>query len=273
MSSILTNVGAMQALQSINSTNRSLAMTQNRISTGLRVESAKDNSSSWAIATAMRGDVAGFKAISENLALSTSSISVAREGAETIAALLNQVKEKVIQANGAGVDTAKIQDDVDQLLLQIDSVANAAEFNGTNFIKATPDSANLLASMDRSTGSLVVQTIAVTGQDLTTAATGLNIPALSVTGGQATLDSLEAAIATATDAAAQFGSVQTRLEIQSDFVTALGDALTAGVGSLVDANMEEEAARLSALQVQQQLGVQSLSIANSAPQSILALFR
>jgi flagellin len=272
MSSILTNVGAMAALQSINNTNRSLATTQNRISTGLRVESAKDNSSSWAIATAMRGDVSGFKAISENLALSTSAVSVAREGAETVANLLNQIKEKVVQANGTGVDTAKIQSDVNQLLGQINSVANAAEFNGTNFIKATPDSANVLASMDRSGGTLAVQTIAVTGEDLTTAASGLNIAALNVTGATALAD-IETAIATAVDAAAQFGSVQTRLEIQSDFVKALTDALSAGVGSLVDANMEEEAARLSALQVQQQLGVQSLSIANSAPQSILALFR
>jgi flagellin len=270
MSSILTNVGAMQALQSINTTNRSLAVTQNRISTGLRVSNAKDNSSSWAIATAMRGDVSGFKAISENLALSTSSISVARTGAETVTDLLNKIKEKVVQANGTGVDTAKIQSDVDQLLQQIDSVANAAEFNGTNFIKATPDSANLLASMDRSSGTLAVQTIAVTGSDLTTA--GLSINALDVTSATA-LSDVETAISTSSDAAAQFGSVQNRLEIQSDFVTALGDALTAGVGSLVDANMQEEAARLSALQVQQQLGVQSLSIANQAPQSILTLFR
>jgi flagellin len=272
MSSILTNVGAMQALQSINTTNRNLATTQNRISTGLRVSNAKDDSSSWAIATAMRGDVSGFKAISENLALSTSSISVARTGAETVTDLLNKIKAKVVQANGTGVDTAKIQDDVDQLLSQIDSVANAAEFNGTNFIKATPDSANLLASMDRSSGTLTVQTIAVTGSDLTTAATGLNITGLDVTSATA-LSDIETAISTSSAAAAQFGSVQNRLEIQSDFVTALADALTVGVGSLVDANMQEEAARLSALQVQQQLGVQSLSIANQAPQSILTLFR
>ncbi|MGE0119136.1 MAG: flagellin [Dongiaceae bacterium] len=271
MSSILTNVGAMQALQSINSTNRNLAITQNRISTGLRVENAKDNSSSWAIATAMRGDVSGFKAISENLALSTSSIATAREGAETVATLLNKIKEKVIQAGGAGVDTAKIQADVDQLVAQIDSVVNAAEFNGTNFIKATPDDATLLASMDRTSGSLELKTIDVTGVDLSAA--GLGVDALDVTDSAASLTAVEDAIATATDTAATFGSVQSRLEIQSDFITALTDALSAGVGSLVDANMEEEAARLSALQVQQQLGVQALAIANSAPQSILALFR
>jgi flagellin len=270
MSSILTNVGAMAALQSINNTNRSLATTQNRISTGLRVENAKDNSSSWAIATAMRGDVSGFKAISENLALSTSAISVAREGAEAVSGLLNQIKEKVVQANGTGVDTAKIQDDVDQLIAQVDSVVNAAEFNGINLLNGVTASVDLLASMDRSGGTLAVQTITVNGSDLTAAT--LAIDTLDVTAATA-LDDIEAAIATAVSGAAEFGSVQNRLEIQSDFMTALTDALSAGVGSLVDANMEEEAARLSALQVQQQLGVQSLSIANSAPQSILALFR
>ncbi|HZF35371.1 MAG TPA: flagellin [Candidatus Angelobacter sp.] len=270
MSSILTNVGAMAALQSINTTARSLTQTQNHISTGLRVETAKDDSSTWAIATAMRGDVSGFKAISDNLALSTSTIGVASKGAETITSLLNQIKDKVVQANGTGVDTAKIQSDVDQLVQQIDSVANAAEFNGLNFIKATPDSANLLASMDRSSGSLAVKTIAVTGADLTS--TGLSIGSLDVTSATALTD-VETAIGTASAAAAQFGSVQNRLSIQSDFVKSLTDALTTGIGSLVDANMEEESARLSALQVQQQLGVQSLSIANSTPQSILTLFR
>jgi flagellin len=270
MSSILTNVGAMAALQSINQTARSLTQTQNHISTGLRVQTAKDDSSTWAIATAMRGDVAGFKAISDNLALSSSTISVASNGAETITSLLNQIKDKVVQANGTGVDTAKIQSDVDQLVQQIDSVANAAEFNGLNFIKASPDSANLLASMDRSSGSLAVKTIAVTGSDLTS--TGLSIGSLDVTSATALTD-VETAIGTASGAAAQFGSVQNRLTIQSDFVKSLTDALTTGIGSLVDANMEQESARLSALQVQQQLGVQSLSIANSTPQSILTLFR
>src|SRR6185312_863665 len=145
--------------------------------------------------------------ISENLALSTSSISVARTGAETVTDLLNKVKAKVIQANGTGVDTAKIQSDVDQLIQQIDSVANAAEFNGLNFIKATPDSASLLASMDRTSGSLAVKTIDVTGSDLTS--TGLGIGSLDVTSATALTD-VETAISTASGAAAQFGSVQNR---------------------------------------------------------------
>ena len=241
MSSSLTNVGAMAARQSIDAGNRQIAATWNRISTGLRVESAKGDTSPWPIATAIRGDMHGPKAVSENMALSISAISVAREGAETIASLLTQTKEKVIQASGAGVDTGQIQADVDRFLSQINSVANAAAFNGVN---------------------------------LTTTASGLNIASLDVTAAGA-LASVETAIAAASDAAAAFSSVQMRLQIQSDFVEALADALSAGAGSLADANMEEEAARLGALQVQQQqqLGLRSLSIASSAPQSILALFR
>lgn len=269
MSSLLTNVGAMAALQSLNSTNKSLAMTQNRISTGMRVSNASEDSSSWAIATAMRGDVSGYKAISDNLALSTSTVSVARSGAETVNGLLNQIKGKVVQATGTGVDTAKIQDDVDQLVAQIDSVVNAAEINGLNYINAA-GTQDILASMDRSGGTLAVQNITLNTVDLTAA--GLGVDTLDVTAATA-LDDVEAAITATTDAAAEFGAVQNRLEIQSDFVKSLTDALNEGVGSIVDANMEEEAARLSALQVQQQLGIQSLSIANSAPQSILSLFR
>jgi flagellin len=87
------------------------------------------------------------------------------------------------------------------------------------------------------------------------------------------LANIETLIGTSIDAAASFGSVQGRIEIQSDFISKLSDSLKSGIGALVDADMEEVSARLQALQTQQQLGVQSLSIANQAPQSILSLFR
>jgi len=271
MTSILTNVGAMAALQSINTTSRSLTQTQNRISTGLRVETAKDDSSTWAIATTMRGDVSGMNAISDNLALSTSTVGVAASAAQSVTDLLNKIKEKVVAANGTGVDTAKIQSDIDQLVQQVDSVVNAAQFNGTNLVNGGSD-VDLLASLDRSGSTVSVSTITVTAADLTSATLGID--GIDVTSDAAgAVDTIESAITTATAAGASFGSVQNRLDIQSDFIKSLSDALTSGVGSLVDANMEEESARLSALQVQQQLGVQALSIANSTPQSILTLFR
>jgi len=92
-------------------------------------------------------------------------------------------------------------------------------------------------------------------------------------GAKASLAAFESLVQTSIDAAAAFGSTEGRIEIQSDFVSSLSDSLKSGIGALVDANMEEASARLQALQVQQQLGVQSLSIANQAPQSILSLFR
>jgi flagellin len=97
---------------------------------------------------------------------------------------------------------------------------------------------------------------------------------VSTSGGATSgLAAIEALIDTAIDAAASFGSAQGRIETQSDFVSKLSDSLKTGIGSMVDADMEEVSARLQALQTQQQLGVQSLSIANQAPQTILSLFR
>lgn len=277
MSSILTNVGAMAALQTLNATNKALTTTQNRISSGMRVENAKDNSSSWSIATTMRGDVSGFKAIADNLALSESTVSVARKAAETVSDLLTQIKAKVVLANSDSVDTSKIQDDIDQLVDQITNVVGSAQFNGVNLVDST-DSVDFLASLDRSGATVTVSNITFNEQDLRTAAGGglAAITAIDVTtaaGAAAAVATIETAVGVAVDAAASFGAVQGRVSIQRDFVSAMADAMTAGVGSLVDANMEEEAARLTALQTQQQLGIQGLSIANAAPQNILALFR
>ena len=92
-------------------------------------------------------------------------------------------------------------------------------------------------------------------------------------GAETALGNIEGMIQAATSAAAAFGSVESRIETQSDFIMNLADSLTSGIGSLVDADMEEASARLQALQVQQQLGVQALSIANQAPQQLLSLFR
>jgi flagellin len=275
MSSILTNVGAMAALQTLNETNKTLTTTQNRISSGMRVASAKDNSSSWSIATTMRGDVSGFKAIADNLALSESTVSVAREAAEAVSDLLTQIKSKIVLANSDSVDTAKIQDDIDQLVDQITSVVGAAQFNGVNLVDNTT-AVNLLASLDRSGATVTVSNITFNEQDLRTASGGglEDLTTIDVTSDAAgALDTIETLIGVAVDAAAAFGSVQGRVSIQRNFVSAMADAMTEGVGALVDANMEEEAARLTALQTQQQLGIQGLSIANAAPQSILALFR
>lgn len=488
MSSILTNQGAMVALQTLKTINSNLLSVQSEISTGMKVSTAKDSASIWAISKIMESDVKGFKGISESLSLGESTVAVARQGAETVTDLLTDIKSKIVASQEENVDRQKIQTDVKALRDQINSVVNAAQFNGLNLVKGTAD-VNILSSLDRAgDGSVTASNITVARQDLTTSAgvlgTGTDLSAnatlsaasatnagnnatvtiatdtdmsdniLSISVGGATLsfgagdlsgdqdaaasaisgainalgivgvtasvatnvitltstrafddvaltasgatasagtiaeraetltfsgaanvaegDGYQATVGSATftyvagkgetfedvtkglkaaidggtisgastqatqntsgqwvlkidnntsssislaragaaggtasggmygldsidvttnagadaalanietlinnsiDAAAEFGSAQGRIETQRDFIGKLTDSLKAGIGTLVDADMEEASARLQALQVQQQLGVQSLSIANQAPQSLLSLFR
>ena len=436
MSSILTNTSAMTALQTLKMVNKNLGETQNMISTGKKVSTAKGNAAVWAISKAMESDVAGFKRISDSLSLGQATIDVARKGAETVADLLTQVKEKVVAAQEENVDREKIQTDIVALRDQIASVVGASQFNGQYLLQNTSQTANsgginVLASIDRGSDGTVTSTdIRVTKQDLGTGASsigsgltavtsasdnitgagggaaaqavaeaasaatttttfgaaatttvaagtgfsiaitasggtslsntasrddisyvardgdtmadvaeglanafnkyvdsdlgsdytgtiaatssGNTVSITSATGGTATntfsyqaleyaadatttiggrlqelstidvttqsgvdsaLAEIDGLIDTAIDSAASFGSAQMRIESQSDFVTGLTDALKSGIGTLVDADMEETSAKLQALQVQQQLAVQAMSIANQAPQSLLSLFR
>lgn len=408
MSSILTNNGAMVALQTLKSVNMNLGQTQNAISTGKNVATAKDNSAVWAISKVMESDVKGFKAIKDSLSLGESTVAVARNAAETVTDLLTQMKGKIVAAQEDNVDRNKINADVTALKDQIAAVVGAAQFNGLNLVDGTAASASVLASLDRdNAGNVTASSITVAGQNLSTGgytakavfdatntdgvsadgqdtfgfsldanggtddngqiefealataayaagdsftlrlgdtevsytvtaediastsaadviavgmkaaieASGANVTvdynaansgrlvitnggtdslqvsgqfsnanagglgalaAIDVSnsaGAAAALGSIETLIDTSIDAAAAFGSVQGRIETQKTFISNLTDSLKSGIGSMVDADMEEVSARLQALQVQQQLAVQSLSIANQAPQSILSLFR
>jgi flagellin len=509
MSSILTNNGAMVALQTLKGINKNMGMIQSEISTGKSVGTAKDNAAVWAISKVMESDVKGFKGISDSLNLGSSTLTVGRQAAEAVTDLLTDIKGKIVAAQEENVDRAKIQTDIVALRDQIASVVGAAQFNGLNLISGTED-VNILSSLDRSSnGNVAASNITIQREDLTTAAgtfgtgaslapnatasaatttstgktaaltfggtwatgetarvtvggvelnytagasptatdaatfftgainalgltgvtatntagvltissnrafeglavsqsstgtantvaitsvngaapsgtntaasstiaqraesialsttaavnegdsykvtvgsasydyiagknetmedvarglkiaidsgnpngvttsvtqnattkqwslnvdndgTGSASLALSATGNaggkasgglfglnaidvttnkgaDAALTNIEGMIDRSIDAAANFGSTQKRIGIQSEFVGKLTDALKSGIGSMVDADMEEASARLQALQVQQQLGTQALSIANQQPQSMLALFR
>ena len=426
MSSILTNNGAMVALQTMKSINKNMGMVQAEISTGKSVGNAKDNAAVWAISKTMESDVKGFKAISDSLSLGTSTIAVARSASEQITDLLTEIKGKIVASQEANVDRTKIQADVAALRDQIGSITGAAQFNGLNLLSnrqggatvanivgntgagagiAGSGNVDVLSSLDRASGGVSSSTIKVGKQDLgsqarvagagtdiatapsltgagaiaanatatltvvgdvataarggtrviagdTYAVAGLtgitaamnyvardgdtvtdiakglvdrinfeakkanlnytasigNNGALTLTNGTATsvttttavttggtaggglemlreldvttndgakaaLSAIEGLTQKAIGAAATFGTAQKRIDVQQSFVSNLMDSLKSGIGSMVDANMEEASARLQALQVQQQLATQSLSIANQAPQNILSLFR
>ncbi|RRH68315.1 flagellin [Falsigemmobacter faecalis] len=426
MSSILTNTSAMVALQTLKGINANLNKTQDEISTGKSVATARDNSAVWAISKVMEADVKGFTAISASLALGSTTIGVASNAAETVTNLLTDMKQKIVAAQEDNVDRGKIQTDIKAMAAQIKSVTDAAQFNGLNMLsnktnKVGVGTVDVLSSLDRSSSAVTAANITVGRQDLTTSqavlgaaistavgsaavlnatqsvtitmapatvitagmgfsislaatapatgakytaanyttgtaladqnkiayvardgdsqadvmrglagalagfmsASGLDTDVLSVSassntltvaskvsdadhtitvsafsgataatniigGGLAALDKfdvstkggaksalmgVESMLQTSIAAAAKFGSAQGRINIQASFVSKLTDSLKAGIGSMVDADMEEASARLQALQVQQQLSIQALSIANQAPQNILALFR
>ncbi len=305
--SILTNVGAMTALQTLTAINHELEATQDRISTGMRVSTAKDNAAYWAIATTMRTDLVGYKAISDAIGLGQSTADIASTANESIVALLKDMKQRLVAAQDNGVDKVKINDDLQQLKAQLVSVIDGASFNGNNWLDGSINdtagsgvAVNILASLVRSGSTVTPQNIVFDPAKTAYkgAAVGDGFFTTQLSSGTATLiadgildaafkidntttaadleDALgevEAAIAKSTEVGSLLGSIEKRLQIQHDFVEKLADAAERGIGVLVDADMNRESARLKALQVQQQLGIQSLTIANGAPQNILSLFR
>jgi flagellin len=273
MSSILTNTSAMTALQTLKGINKNLAMVQDQVSTGKKVNTAKDNAGIWAVASIMEADVKGFKAISESLSLGQATTAVARNATETVKDLLVEMKALIVTSQGENVDRAKIQDDITQLSEQINQVVQSAQFNGKNLLLTASTDMDVLASLDRDgVGGVTTSNITVGAQDVEAIYTAVS--AYDVTADPAAaLADVETQIQAAIDAAAAFGSAEKRLEIQSTFVGKLMDSMNSGIGALVDADMEAASARLQSLAVQQQLGLQSLSIANSNPQNLLSLFR
>lgn len=279
MASINTNTSAMTALQSLKAVQTNLAKTQERVSTGLKVNNSKDNAAYYSIATTMKADVASFKAIGDNLALAGSSVATARKATEQIGALVQQVLEKVAlaQANET-VDRALIQKDIDALAADISTVIEQSSYNGQNLLKGTAD-VTVVTGIARNAGGSGIATTNFTFKQQDMLAVQTAIAAIDVKGAgdatdlEAALQAAEAQLKVVTEANAAFGLAETRIENQKDFISKVADNLTTGLGAIVDADMNEEAARFQALQVQQLLASQALSIANQQPQQILALFR
>ncbi|MBO9456111.1 flagellin [Paracoccus sp. R12_1] len=280
MSSILTNNGAIVALQTLKSINAGLDKAQSEISTGKSIANAQDNAAIWAISKVMETDQAAFKTIQSGLNVAEATVATARAGAEQVTDLLNEMKNLALNAGTDGFDYDKVQTDITAKMAQITSIVSGTQMNGVNLLSTNGIDGGatftVLASLDRSvaTAATTSNTIVVDSADFEASIVGGTLTAIT---DRATADTavhdLEVLIEAAVNGAADLGSAGKRIADQSDFVGKLADSLKAGIGSLVDADMEEASARLQALQTQQQLGIQSLSIANQAPSSILALFR
>ncbi|WP_419900187.1 flagellin N-terminal helical domain-containing protein [Roseomonas sp. USHLN139] len=165
VSSILTNNGALTALQSLKVTQRNLLDTQNRISTGLKVATAKDNAATWAVATSMRSDIANYKQVSENLSVSSSILKTAETAATSIADLVKTIRTKVSSAQNPAVDKAQVQADIDAALAQISSIAGAASFKGVNLVN-NADTQRVLTSVNQQDGASTAAYTNVVGRNL-----------------------------------------------------------------------------------------------------------
>ncbi len=397
--SVNTNTGAMAAIQILGQTNKTLDMIQERVNSGYRVNGARDNASTFAIAEGMRSDVSGLSAVTDQLNMAESVAQVAVTAGERILNKLEELETEVIKATDPTANNGFIQETIDSLIADIDAIAASAQFNGVNLIDGSDGNQTFTSSLNRTDPNTVtLSTITLNATNLTTAGTGINgtnvedAPAvvefddsfatqvtsadngqiefgvdedgdgvadttytfefvddlaadtltnadhigveftagdpqgvtvaalmaamrdngfsvdynaqgqlsvthsdgaivasaaagtltagtnLTITNGAAAdlgaqLGNLTAARDTIATALSQLGTAANRLSSQREFVEALSDSLEGGIGALVDANMAEESARLQAYQTKQQLGIQALSIANQAPQSVLALFQ
>ncbi|WP_036287621.1 flagellin [Methylocystis sp. ATCC 49242] len=295
MASILVNPSAITALQSLRNTQSALNTTQKEISTGLKISSAAENASTWAIAESMKSDKGVLSTISDSLSGAKSVLNVATAAVKSAISVMNDIKNAVAQAQQPGADQAKILTSLQQLGSQLSSVVSSATFTGLNVTDGSLTSpVSFIASYNNGGGTAasVVGTIDLTVTDLiNTGGTGI-LEAAQATGSTAatdftgltaadlaaatiadTLSNADKAIADLTTYAAEIGATVARVSQQNEFIDTMKDALTTGVSSLVDADMNEASTRLQALQTQQQLGVQSLSIANQNAQMILKLFQ
>ena len=313
MTSIITNSSAMGALATLRSINSSMETTQERISSGLRVGTAADNAAYWSIATTMRSDNKALSAVQDALGLGAAKTDVASSAMENSKDVVDEIKKKLVTASEPGVDKSKIQKEIKELQNQLVSIAKSASFSGENWVYTDPNNAagtkSVVGSFNRdakgnvslttlqydtnksslievnasganvtngtgllssnisytdTTGATVSLTFSVLSLDITSMTNGALSQALS---------GVDSVLTQMTDAAADLGALNSRIDLQKGFVENLSDSIEKGVGRLVDADMNEESTRLKALQTQQQLGIQALTIANTNSQNILSLFR
>jgi flagellin len=291
MSSLLTNSSAMTALQYLTQTQQSLNNVESEVSTGLRINSAADNPSYWSIATKMTSNIGALGAVNDALSESQSMVATMTSALNTSISVMDAIKNDLVTASQPGADLNKIQTDITAQQNLLVSIGASATFNGQNFLNTTGGNVNLVSSYDSTNGVsfLTIDTSTTQMFDATVGATqgilgasGANYTSASIltlnitaaTSGDLAnmLKDTEVAIGKITNAASVLGAMTTNLTTQQNYVSNLSNSLTTGVGALVDANMNEAATKLAALQVQQQLGVQALGIANSNTQLILKLF-
>ena len=278
--SIITNPEAFVALRNLERTNEKLSKTQERLSTGLKVTSATDDASNFAIAQGVRGDVRALGAITQGLNNSKGIGEIALAGVTAISDLLQDIRQKLTELANGGLTTAQrviVKADFDKLMSQAYGFVSNSNFNGRNLLISDATNVNTISNLNGTNLTLtarsgpgsgvthLIRSLAAATLGTTGAATD-SVNAQSVIVAQYT--ALETEINTSLGA---LGAEIRALKFQTDFLTTVNDSTEIGLGNIVDADLARESAELTALQVRQQLGVQVLGIANQQPQILLNL--
>jgi flagellin len=278
--SVNTNVGAMVALQNLSATQSQLMTTQNRVNTGLKIASAKDNAAIWAIAQNQRATSSSLGSVIESLQRGQSTVDVALSAGNSVSDLLLQMKTKALAAADTTLDTNSrnaLNSEFQSLRDQINKTVSNAVFNGGNMLlgASTGGTATTVKALANADATSV---ITVQSQDLSLGGAALGSVTTTATIGTVTqatnmITSLNTAISNVSAALGKLGTGDKALASHLDFITKLQNTVDAGVGNLVDADLAKESANLQALQTKQQLGIQALSIANQSSSILLSLFR
>ena len=274
--SVNTNVGAMVALQNLSNTSSQLQMTQNEVSTGLAISSAKDNAAVWAIAQNQRATSSSLNSVISSLQRGQSTVDVALSAGNSVSDLLTQMKALALSAADTTLDTTSrsaLNDEFTSLRDQITKVTSNAVFNGANMLQSGGATVKALANADASSVITVqAQDLSLGGSVLTSglaATSSIN----TVTTATNMIATLNTAIANVSSALGKLGTGDKALASHLSFIQNLQNTIDAGVGNLVDADLAKESANLQALQTKQQLGIQALSIANQSSGILLGLFK
>jgi flagellin len=310
MSYLLTNANALTALQNLTMTQQALSTTQNQLSTGLAVNTAADNAAYWSIAQTMTSNNGALGSVGASLKTSAAMLTTFTNALAATMSVVNLIQKDLVSAEDPTANLTQIQTDIAAQQNSLLQISNGATYNGQNWLNASVNGTTSAALA--STVSLVggyttdggVQLINVQGTNInlftngtaatsiatasggllaTVPATGsgalLGASAFSVTASTAQADiqnmltSINATISALETASATVGGAQEQITTQTSFVASMQTNLSNGVAALVDADMNQVSTRLQALQTQQQLGVQSLSIANQSSSMILKLFQ
>jgi flagellin len=289
--SIQTNVGALVALRNLSSVNADLATTQNRVSTGLKVASARDDASVFAVAEGVRANLKSYEAVAGALGSAKGLLTVGISGLEQVSSTLQSVKSKLTQLSDASITTQQRQiydNDLKSLLGDLRNFLNGSRYNGNSLVvssnsstSSTPvgagSSINVISAPDGSTITLRAQGSAVTAfgtfATAVSASASTGLGATTATAALGTSGAFNTFFNSVATSLGQLGADLRRVDQQVTFNQAISDSTTEGLGSLVDADLAKESARLQALQTKQQLSIQTLGIANQAPSILLNLFR